>query len=375
MQMQFEDIDRIAEGAAFLGTGGGGDPYMGSLLCKQAFRRYGAPTIVDVQDLDDNANVYVAAMMGAPSVMLEKLMDVRELDDAVSALERYTGKPADVILAAEMGGSNSMLPVALAAERGLPLVDGDGMGRAFPELQMVTYHVMGVNASPMAMANEHGEVVLIDARDSQQTEMKGRQMVMQMGGRAAISLYPMSGADAKRAVIGGTLTLARDIGRALLEGRAEGNAFERLLRFLRGTEYYRHAEVLFEGKITDLQRSVTGGFTQGLCEITGSNDSDARMSIQFQNENLVAYKNGELAAVVPDLICILDAETAAPITSESLKFGQRVKVIGASVPPIMRSPAALDVFGPQAFGLKEPFAPLETLISPSGTDIQNVAND
>ena len=45
----------------------------------------------------------------------------------------------------EAGGVNSMLPIAAAARLGLPMVDCDGMGRAFPELQMVTFTIGGVS--------------------------------------------------------------------------------------------------------------------------------------------------------------------------------------------------------------------------------------
>ena len=44
----------------------------------------------------------------------------------------------------EAGGVNSMLPIA-AARLGLPMVDCDGMGRAFPELPMVTFTIGGAN--------------------------------------------------------------------------------------------------------------------------------------------------------------------------------------------------------------------------------------
>jgi hypothetical protein len=64
---------------------------------------------------------------------------------------------------------------------------------------------------------------------------------------------------------------------------------------------------------------------------------------------------------VPDLIAVLDSSTAEPITTEALKYGQRVTVIGISAAPIMRTPQALAVFGPQAFGLPEPFVPIEKI--------------
>ena len=66
-------------------------------------------------------------------------------------------------------------------------------------------------------------------------------------------------------------------------------------------------------------------------------------------------------AMVPDLICVLDRETAEPITTEGLKYGQRVRVVGVSVPPAMRTPQALAVFGPAYFGIAEAYTPIERL--------------
>ena len=90
-------------------------------------------------------------------------------------------------------------------------------------------------------------------------------------------------------------------------------------------------------------------------------NSGDRMHIEFQNEHLIARVNEKTVAIVPDLICIVDRETAQPITVETLKYGQRVKVIGTSAAPIMRTDAALNVFGPGNFGYDEPFQPIETL--------------
>ncbi|MBP6684567.1 MAG: DUF917 family protein, partial [Leucobacter sp.] len=85
------------------------------------------------------------------------------------------------------------------------------------------------------------------------------------------------------------------------------------------------------------------------------------VEIAFQNENLTAHRGEELLAIVPDLICIVDHETAEPITTEGLRYGQRVRVLGISTPELMRTPAALDTFGPSAFGLSTVFVPVETL--------------
>jgi DUF917 family protein len=82
------------------------------------------------------------------------------------------------------------------------------------------------------------------------------------------------------------------------------------------------------------------------------------MEIDFQNENLVARVGGQILSVVPDLICILDSESAEPITTEELRYGQRVKVMAVQVPPIMRTPEALAVWGPRTFGFDVDYVPM-----------------
>ena len=62
---------------------------------------------------------------------------------------------------------------------------------------------------------------------------------------------------------------------------------------------------------------------------------------------------------MPDLICVLDSDTAEPITTEGLRYGQRVRVVGISTPDLMRTPEALAVFGPACFGLDVEFSPVE----------------
>ena len=53
-----------------------------------------------------------------------------------------------------------MEPIIVAGLAGLPVVDGDGMGRAFPEVQMTTFFIYGAQPSPAAIADEKGNVVV-----------------------------------------------------------------------------------------------------------------------------------------------------------------------------------------------------------------------
>src|SRR3546814_14238003 len=79
------------------------------------------------------------------------------------------------------------------------------------------------------------------------------------------------------------------------------------------------------------------------------------MEIEFQYENLVARENGAIRALVPDLITVMDRETADTITTERLKYGQRVKIVAATAPAMLREPRALRLVGPRAFGLGTAF--------------------
>jgi DUF917 family protein len=365
LRIGLEHVDDLARGSAILGTGGGGDPYLGALMLRQAIVDYGPVELVDVETLDDKAFMTPFGMMGAPTVIVEKVPNGAEMVEALRALERYVGEKAQAVMCAEIGGINALLPLVLAARCGLPLVDGDGMGRAFPQLQMTTYHIGGVSAGPMIMADEYCNAVVINSDRAIEIERLGRSMVVAMGGSTNICLYPMHGADAKRTLVRGTVSLAYELGRAVREARSGGgDPFTALLRFLRGTQYYQHCHVLFEGKTVDLLRETKGGWALGKVVIEGTGGCAGRkVTIQFQNEHLVVHEGERVLTIVPDLIAVLDAATAEPITTEGLKYGQRVAVLGISAAPIMRTPAALAVFGPQAFGLSDPFTPLEKLAS------------
>jgi DUF917 family protein len=359
--VQSEDLPDLARGAALLGTGGGGDPYIGQLLVSEEIRRGGTVQLVDPAEVNDDDLVIASAFMGAPTVVIEKIPGGDEPVRALRLLEQRLGRTADAIIPMECGGLNSMIPLLVAARTGLPVVDGDGMGRAFPELQMETFGVYGVAGSPIAICNERGHEVVIDTgSDNHSMEWHARGVTIRMGGVSYIAEYPMSGADVKRTAIPGTMSLALRLGRVIREARErQKDPFEALIESL-ADSIYEHGRVLLEGKVIDVDRRSADGFVRGTATIA-SFDGRTSVELTFQNEHLVARSEGRLLAIVPDLVSVLDAETAAPITTEALRYGQRVRVFAISTPAIMRTPEALEVFGPQAFGLAEEWTPVEDL--------------
>ncbi|TCO55123.1 DUF917 domain-containing protein [Actinocrispum wychmicini] len=351
----------LARGAAVLGTGGGGDPYVGRLLVRAAIREHGPVTVLDPSEVDDDSLVIPTAQMGAPTVVFEKIPAGTEAVTALRALEARLGRRAAATMPIECGGINSMIPLVVGARTGLPVVDADGMGRAFPELHMETFGVYGVPGSPMAIAGERGETTVIDTgTDNRRMEWLARGVTIRLGGVAHIAEYAMSGSEVKRTAIPRTLTLAHTVGKAIREARSNHEDPIAHLGSVLGDTLYGHMRVLFRGKISDVERRTEAGFARGRAGAV-SFDGGHKLEVLFQNENLVALVDDEVRCVVPDLVCVLDSERAEPITTETLRYGQRVTVIGISTPDLMRTPEALATFGPAAFGLPYEFRPVEEI--------------
>ncbi|MGH3753646.1 MAG: DUF917 domain-containing protein [Pseudonocardiaceae bacterium] len=308
-------LDDLAVGAAVLGTGGGGNPYLGALLTKQVIREHRPVELVTVDEVPDDALVVATAGMGAPTVGIEKLPRGDEHVRALQALQSYLGRPITHTVSIEAGGSNSTVPLRVGATLRIPVVDADGMGRAFPEIQMVTATLYGVSATPMALADEKGNTAIIDTVDNHWSEQLGR-LIRQT--RAA-----------------------------------HGDPIAAILRRLGG---YR----LFDGKISDVGRRTETGFAKGEARIAGTGpDTGSALAIRFQNEHLVAVRDGQVAASVPDLIIVLDAETGGPITTEELRYGLRVTVIAAPCDFRWRTSQGLALVGPRAFGYDLDYIPVE----------------
>jgi DUF917 family protein len=361
MRIDREALFDLAAGAAFLGSGGGGDPYYSRLLGEAEIARRGPFELVALDTLADDALIAPCGWIGAPTVSVEKLPNGKEAVAGLRRLAEIAGRPVDAVMPIEIGGGNGLAPLLAAAELGVPVVDADGMGRAFPESQMVVFNIDGLSACPSIVTAACGSLTVIETDDNLEHERIARRLSVELGGSAHMVEYPLTGAQAKRHAIGGSISAAIAIGAAVRTARAAGeDSFAALYAALRGTGLYPFAGALFDGKIVDLERETRGGFSVGRVVMEGF-DGRGRMELEFQNENLVARVDGAIRAMVPDLITVMDRETADSITTERLRFGQRVTVVGAAAPAVLRTERALSFVGPSAFGFAERYQPIETL--------------
>ena len=348
------NIEDIALGAAVLGTGGGGDPYVGKLMAREAIRQYGPVELYTLDELDDDDLIVPAAGMGAPIVIVEKLPAGHDMIRAFKALGKYSGREPRATMSIEAGGLNSVMPIYVAARLRIPMVDCDGMGRAFPEIQMTIFTAHGITASPFAMSDERGNVLLMDTVSNAWVETFARSCVVHMGAEGMIALYSATVKQLKEAAIHGTITLAEDIGKTVRNARRdEANPVDAVRQAVGGF-------LLFRGKITDVDRRIEGGWNRGDATMAGTGEFSGRqLNLDFQNEHLAARIDGEFAVTVPDLIAVLDSETGEPITTEALRYGMRVAVIAFPCAPQWRAPAALELAHPRYFGYDVDYVPVE----------------
>lgn len=351
-ELDLSQVQDVARGAGILGGGGGGDPYIGRLLAEAAITKHGAVTVADIDEVPADAVVAAIAMFGAPTIIVEKPPSGREALTALRTLEKAVGKDVTHVLSIEIGGLNSMIPLAVAAETGLPIVDADAMGRAFPEAQMVLPSLIGVTISPMAIADEKGNTTLVEAASDAWAERMARSVCVTSGCSVFIAGVMMTGAQLADGLVHGSLRLAGGLGGAVRVAReTKRDPVAAVVDQLGGTR-------LFTGKVTDVDRVTTGGFAKGAALIEGvGTDRGRQARLRFQNEFLVAEMSSaaggadlEVVATTPDLICVLETDTGEPVNTENIRYGNRITVIGVSCDPRWKTPEGLRRVGPRYFG-------------------------
>ena len=341
-----QEIEDIALGATLLGAGGGGDPYIGKLTAIGAVKECGEVELIGIDEVPDGAFIMPAASMGAPTILAEKGVGANEFAKLFDMVSRYYGKPIYATMPIEAGGVNSMLPIAAAARLGIPMVDVDGMGRAFPELQMVTF------------IDEKGNSGILDTITNKWTEDIARAATMTMSGTLTVALFCMDVDTCKQYGVHGIVTRSEELGRAIRTAKDEAAAAgltpeEFFLKFTGGHK-------LFKGKISDVLRETRGAFNFGRVVLEGiGEDRGSQAFVDFQNENLSCVVDGQIKATVPDLICLVDPDTFTPVPTDALKYGKRVLAVGLECFHLWRTQAGLDLVGPRYFGIDTDYIPVE----------------
>lgn len=358
-------LQEITLGSSILATGGGGDPEIGLLWAYNVVEQGNDIVMIDPQDMPDDALATIAGCLGAALVLTEKPPNGQELFWCFEKLFRYLGQEVQAVIPPEAGGVNTPVPMAVAGAVGVPVIDADGMGRAFPELQMTSFYIHGVSPSPTAAADEKGHVTIVDTQDALTAERIVRNAAMAYGGISWIAGYPMTGKQLKETAILNSVSLAWEIGRRILEARRKHlDPIEEVLKLSGGFR-------AFEGKIVDINREFgaekTKGFSLGRIIMEGLDIFKGHTAtIDFQNEWLILQVDGEIRCMPPDLICILDPTTSEPIRTDIVRYGYRGTVVLIPAHSRMRTEKGIQTFGPRYFGYDHDYVPVEKLMRAAG---------
>jgi DUF917 family protein len=272
-----------------------------------------------------------------------------------------TGRKVDAVVSFEIGGGNSLIPIVAAAANGIPVIDGDGMGRALPEATMMTYAIAGIRPTPAIALDYTGTTERIDASTSQEYETLVRDFSMKRGGMILTAEFQMTGAELKSCVVPGTVSLSIELGKVLRSGAGTAEQLSEKIKSVFAPSIYGEVRPLFSGIVADMTTSVVGGYDVGRATINSLIEGNTPLHIDIKNEYLTARLGDKLLASVPDLITILDYETATPINAERLRYGQRVSVIAIGCPQHYRTAEALKVVSPRCFGFDFDYTPLEEI--------------
>ncbi|HVW70426.1 MAG TPA: DUF917 domain-containing protein [Steroidobacteraceae bacterium] len=354
-----DDVEGLAAGCTLLGSGGGGDPHIFQMVLGELLAARGPVRVVHPDRLAADAQVVNVGFVGAPIVLAEKLFYEEEVTLALSAMSRRLGRRIDAIMAAEMAGANGLSAFIAASLLGVPVVDADGMGRAFPRSDQISYSIFGYSASPTVVSNEHGDVICLETRANARMEHLVRALSVAAGSKCFSVDYPLSGSDVRTCAIVGTVSLAKRLGSAIQHARESHLDLLAALQTALSESGDSVVRQLLEGKVTGCWNETRDGFGFGKVTLEAL-PSGEPMTVQFQNEFLVAYQGDRVLATTPDIISFVDTESLATITSDTARYGQRVKVLAIQAPPLLRSPAALRVVGPRAFGLDLDYIPIGT---------------
>jgi len=371
-----KDLENIVRGACLLSSGGGGTYSSGLSLVNKFPSAYYENDYVEYVDLDDlpdssKACGLVVAYMGAPEAIenLEYPEAGVNAVKKVKALMEANGQKLAYIVPVEIGALSSIVACTVAAKLGIPVINGDGAGRAVPELTMTTFAGYNISTNPTVLATERNLTIRLDVdnrKDSSnavivedspeddnnaaivETVARPTISLRTFGQKAGLAMWVMSVAQIKEAVkISNTLVACKEVGELIAEYQAGRKINVKDLLSCINTSLNTEAYELCSGILCSAESVTEGGFDHGKVVIKGK-DEGKIFTILFQNENLLAWDSASATplAMAPDAIAYV---VYAPqvvysngdiIGSDNALIkplaGQKVSVIGISAHPELR---------------------------------------
>lgn len=341
------ELRRLAYGATFLGSGGGGKLDAGLKMIERMMDQgYETVELAEASDMGDSYAVPVALIGSAADLDVDE--DFRKHITAAGETMRESlkaeNKKVEYIISGEQGGENTLVAAYAAASLGMPLIDADCQGRAVPELGTSLLAIYNIPTTPLVMTAGDEEVDIIvttpaDPHNADILEKLARSVCVAYGGTAAFSTWPVNREDIENKLITGEMRKSMEVGKVILDSQANK------LDVVEELKANIDCKLLARGTVKEVELEVGGGFEMGIVTVAGE-PGDCK--IYFKNESLMARnEKGEIVAVAPDLISMMDVKNCRPLTNAEIEEGMEVAYfIMEADNQWKKSQQALDVWEP-----------------------------
>ena len=338
--LTINDMENIMIGATFLGAGGGGSSSEGKGLLKhlEEMDNKIEVKLINPEEMEEGKYATMVACIGAPRDFKDKSVGEESINafKALSKASYIGGKPIKYLMPGELGGFNTIVPLYVAAIKGIPFLNADGNGRAVPELSTGLYPAYDIPARPLAVSNNKGDSVigyLDNSKNHNGAEVIARQMSIgwsDMGEITAFSTWVVDQNQVTNCLAPNSITKCKKVGKIFNENKKQEKSIDELSKNLNKEI---DAIELFRGTVKKLDTNIDSGFDVGSIELEGFDKyKGENMSIQFKNENILAEIDGKVVAMVPDLISYFDSVEKEPLTNAEIEEGKKLVIYGSDAP-------------------------------------------
>ncbi|MDQ8023793.1 MAG: DUF917 family protein [Moraxellaceae bacterium] len=317
---ELSDIYDAAAGAAILGSGGGGGYQDALLIIGQLADNPNWSGTVPVGPYDGSSPCSVIFMMGSPDAAGQ--MSLEELSacigNALTVQTNVCGFSPSCTIPIETGPINSLAPVIAAALKlgGVSwVVDGDGAGRAVPELPQTTYAGSSLPVSPCIVADNAAvqsnmQSGVLMTTSAPKVESLAGAAVKAFGSFAGVSMWQSASGNGYALTnnyIPGTLEQNRALGKFLrTQVQPDTKAVAAQIASLTGRSATAVVTNYYITQVT--QATSSASLDAGVIRLDTDPDptkSTGTVFLYNMNENLIAYSTSQAAPLIiaPDSIC------------------------------------------------------------------------
>src|SRR6056297_1098958 len=350
-------VKPLSLGSVVLGSGGGGKTNNLVFLLEDILTKNIEIQMLDLEDLNSKDYYCSTGMIGSTQLIDDFYFSGHEGVETVKSIEKLTRKNIKGIFTLEAAGVNTLYPLAVAGLMGIPVVDADCMGRAFPEIQMTVFQIENEDILPFILNDTRNKTHIFDKEETFIVDLNIRKILNEIDNLGFFSCAVKDGNSLKERLIPETISFTRDIGEVFIEETNYESILKKLI-FITKNSVYGAAIELFKGEIKVIDKN-TGSNWQTI-NLDGIEDySKKEYKIMNKNEYLISFIDGEISCMVPDIIVTIDIERLIPVNIEDIRKNMKIAVLGIPAPINLKTNKALNIVGPTSFGYKSTYKPLE----------------